>query len=152
MQASFLCVIVFGNILVWLIEQFVDHNFEFLCISYILNECLLLFFYGMIKELERDRANSVAEKHSVIISTLNFEDKLTEEQIALVFDNFEEVGNLTRREKEILKHILFGEKRKEIAVNLYVSESAVRKHTTNIFRKLKVGSRAELFKKIKSLN
>ena len=38
MHASFLCVIVFGNILVWLIEQFVPHNFEFLCISYVLNE------------------------------------------------------------------------------------------------------------------
>ena len=52
MHASFLCVIVFGNILVWLIEQFVEHIFEFLCISYILNECLLLFLYGMLREYE----------------------------------------------------------------------------------------------------
>ena len=61
MHASFLCVIVFGNILVWLIEQFIEHNFEFLCVSYILNECLLLFLYGMLREYEYIKTKNMKE-------------------------------------------------------------------------------------------
>ena len=152
MHASFLCVIVFGNILVWLIEQFIEHNFEFLCVSYVINECLLLFLYGMLREYRYIKNQSKPENiKEVDMSVLNFDEKLSEEQIAIVFTNLPEVKTLTKREKEILKHILLGERRKEIAVNLYVTESAVRKHTTNIFKKLNITSREELYKKAKTI-
>ena len=151
MHASFLCVIVFGNILVWLIEQFIEHNFEFLCVSYILNECLLLFLYGMLQEYAYLKSKNAKEKIvEVDISVLDFEDKLTEEQIALVFTNWENINSLTKREKEVLKHILLGEKRKEIAENLYISDSSVRNHTTNIFKKLQVENRSDLQTKARS--
>jgi len=151
MHASFLCVIVFGNILVWLIEQFVAHNFEFLCVSYVLNECLLLFLYGIIREFEDLKSNSIKDKPVVDLSVLDFDDKFTDEQIAQIFTKMEELENLTKREKEILRHILLGEKRKEIALNLFVTESAVKKHTTNIFKKLKVLNREELYQKVELL-
>ena len=151
MHVSFLCVIVFGNILVWLIEQFIEHNFEFLCVSYILNECLLLFLYGMLQEYAYLKSKNAKEKIvEVDISVLDFEDKLTEEQIALVFTNWETINFLTKREKEVLKHILLGEKRKEIAENLYISDSSVRNHTTNIFKKLQVENRSDLQTKARS--
>jgi DNA-binding CsgD family transcriptional regulator len=152
MHASFLCVIVFGNILVWLIEQFIEHNFEFLCVSYIINECLLLFLYGMLREYKYIKNQSKDEPtKNVDMSVLDFDEKFTEEQIAIVFTTLTEVNTLTKREKEILKHMLLGERRKEIAINLYVTESAVRKHTTNIFRKLNITSRDELYKKAKQI-
>lgn len=152
MHASFLCVIVFGNILVWLIEQFVDHNFEFLCVSYILNECLLLFLYGMLREYHYLSQKPLKENIVAVevdMSVLDFEEKLTEEQIAIVFTNWKDLDQLTNREKEITKHLLLGEKRKEIANNLYVSESAIKKHVTAILKKLVVDNRSELYQKAK---
>ncbi|MGN1213185.1 MAG: LuxR C-terminal-related transcriptional regulator [Christensenellales bacterium] len=151
MHAIFLSVIVFGNILVWFVEQFVEHNFEFLCISYIINEGLLLLLYGMLREYEYIKLKKLKENttSSVDLSVLDLKNNLNKEEIALVFTNWKALKNLTNREKEILKHILLGERRKEIAVNLYISESAVRKHTTNIFRKLDVENRTELCKKAK---
>lgn len=147
MHAIFLSVIVFGNILVWLIEQFVEHQFEFLCVSYIINEGLLLLLYGILREYEYLKTKNTTAM--VDISVLDFKDNLSEEQVALVFANWDDLKLLTNREKEILKHILFGERRKEIAVDLCISESAVKKHTTSIFRKLEVDNRTELYEKVK---
>lgn len=152
MHASFLCVIVFGNILVWLIEQFIPHNFEFLCISYVLNECLLLFLYGMIQEYEYIQTKTMKENIPAKIDTsvLDFKNKLTEEQVSLVFTNWQEISSLTKREKEILKHMLFGEKRKEIADKLFISDNSVKNHITNILKKLKVENSEKLIEKSKN--
>lgn len=153
MHAIFLCVIVFGNILVWFVEQFVEQHFEFLCISYIINEGLLLLLYGMLKEYEHItiQKDKIKDQEPVDISVLELNDNLTKEQIAFLLTHWQDLKPLTKREKEILKHILLGERRKEIAVNLFITESAVRKHTTNIFRKLEVDSRAQLYEKAKKL-
>lgn len=151
MHAIFLSIIVLGNILVWFIEQFIENHFEFLCISYIINEGLLLFLYEMLREYEFIKVNKKDENiiNNVDMSVLDLTNKLSEEQVALVFTNWQALNILTNREKEILKHILLGQRRKEIAVNLYLSESAVRKYTTSIFRKLEVNNRTELCKKAK---
>lgn len=151
MHAIFLSIIVLGNILVWFIEQLIENYFEFLCISYIINEGLLLFLYEMLREYEFIKVNKKDENiiTNVDMSVLDLTNKLSEEQVALVFTNWQALNILTNREKEILKHILLGQRRKEIAVNLYLSESAVRKYTTSIFRKLEVNNRTELCKKAK---
>ena len=152
MHASFLCVIVFGNILVWLIEQFIEHNFEFLCVSYILNECLLLFLYGMLREYEYIKTKNMKENVvsvEVDMKVLETQEKLTEEQVAIVFTKWKKVEELTKREKEIVKHLLLGDKRKDIAQKLFLSDSAVRNHITRIFKKLEVENTSELCKKSK---
>lgn len=148
MHASFLCVIVVGNILVWLIEQFVDHNFEFLCVSYILNECLLLLLYGMLSEYDllktkRLKENCISSNEDIII------DNFTEEQTMQILQTWAIAKVLTKREREILKYILQGEKRKDIAQKLFISDSSVRNHTTSIFKKLEVENRMELYDKAK---
>lgn len=152
MHAVFLSVIVFGNILVWLIEQLVSHNFEFLCVSYILNECLLLMLYGMLQEYGIVINNKNKETNGNIKEVEIKEESLnnfTQEQINSIFVNYKKLTNLTAREKDVLNFILSGEKRKNIASSLFITESAVKKHTTNIFKKLGVESRMELYKKVK---
>ena len=152
MHASFLCVIVFGNILVWLIEQFIEHNFEFLCVSYILNECLLLFLYGMLREYEYIKTKNMKENIvsvEVDMKVLETQEKLTEEQVAIVFTKWNKIEELTKREKEIVKYLLLGDKRKDIAQKIYLSDSSVRNHITRIFKKLEVESTIELCKKAK---
>ena len=152
MQAIFLLIIVIGNMLVWLIEQFVEHQFEFLCLSYIINEMLLLLMYGILREYEKKISTHTQEStHPADLSIIDFDDKFSEEQIAIVFEKWEKVNNLTKREKEILKHMLLGEKRKDIAVKLYISDSTVKNIITNILSKLEVDNREELCKTVKKI-
>ena len=53
------------------------------------------------------------------------------------------LGELHRRELEVLKLAGKGMSNKEIAAELSISERTVQTHLTNIFRKLEVGSRTE---------
>ena len=152
MHAIFLSVIVFGNMCVWLIEQFIEHQFEFLCLSYIINEMLLLLLYGILREYERKiKTNLQKNTISANLSLINFDNKFSEEQIAIIFEKWEKVNNLTKREKEVLKHMLLGEKRKDIAVNLYISDSTVKNIITNILSKLEVDNREELCNIVKKI-
>lgn len=152
MHVIFLSVIVLGNILVWLIEQFVEHQFEFLCLSYIVNEMLLLLLYGILREYEK-KMNAQLQNgtSSADLSLIDFNDKFSEEQIAIIFERWEKINNLTKREREVLKHILLGEKRKDIAVKLYISDSTVKNIITNILSKLEVDNREELYKIAKKI-
>jgi DNA-binding NarL/FixJ family response regulator len=52
---------------------------------------------------------------------------------------------LTARQLDILEGILAGKSRKEIAVDLHLSENTVKMHTTALFKTLKVSSREEIF-------
>ena len=53
--------------------------------------------------------------------------------------------NLTHREAEILKYLLEGTAPKEIAYNLHISYPTVNFHINNLYRKMGIQSRAELF-------
>lgn len=52
-------------------------------------------------------------------------------------------GNLTEREHEILRLIARGARDREIAEELYISESTVKKHVQNVLRKLHARNRVE---------
>ena len=56
-------------------------------------------------------------------------------------DNTEEVKDLTKREREILMYISRGKTNNEIANDLCITEHTVKKHTSNIFEKLKLRDR-----------
>lgn len=56
-------------------------------------------------------------------------------------DNLEEIKELTKREKEILIFISKGKTNYEIANDLCITEHTVKKHTSNIFEKLKLRDR-----------
>lgn len=56
-------------------------------------------------------------------------------------DNIEEIKDLTKREKEILICISKGKTNNEIANDLCITEHTVKKHTSNIFEKLKLRDR-----------
>lgn len=56
---------------------------------------------------------------------------------------------LTRRETEITQLILQGKSNAEIAGELFISETTVKKHVSNIFEKTGIGRREELIIKIR---
>ena len=55
-------------------------------------------------------------------------------------------GELTLREKEVLRLVLEGRRNKQIAADLVINERSVKRHRTNLMRKLEVESVAELVK------
>ena len=57
---------------------------------------------------------------------------------------------LSRQERHIQKLIVQGKTNKEIANELFISISTVKTHITHIYRKLKVASRQELFRKMQN--
>ena len=52
--------------------------------------------------------------------------------------------SITPREKEVLQHIAFGYKEKEISKLLFISKDTVKSHKRNLFLKLKVTNSASL--------
>lgn len=54
------------------------------------------------------------------------------------------LASLSNREIEVLRQVCNGNKNKEIADQLFISETTVRHHLTSIFEKLKVNSRLQL--------
>lgn len=55
---------------------------------------------------------------------------------------------LTRREEVVLRLIMAGKEREEICRELSISINTLKKHTANIYRKLGISSRVQLFKMI----
>lgn len=54
------------------------------------------------------------------------------------------IATLTKREKEVIDLVCQGQKNKQIAENLFISDTTVRHHLTSIFSKLEVSDRLEL--------
>lgn len=134
--------VVFINIFIWAIEQFIEESFEYLSISYIISEILLLLLYLTIQRKNNKNNNDPNNSYEFAVKP----DKYTVEEI---LNSPKWVGELTSREIEVFKEILLNKKRKDIAEELCVSENTVKKHTSHIFAKLEVKNRTELFEKLK---
>lgn len=149
-HSVFLAIVVIGNIAIWLIENMIHTSFEFLSVSYIVTEGLILFLYGVLQDY--GLLDTVQFENTTVVE--NVEEKheesirfFTQTQIECIFKNWQLLETLSEREKEVLKYILANEKRQIIAQELFVTESTIKKHTANIFRKLEITNRTELFKK-----
>lgn len=141
-HAILLLCAVFGNILIWLIEQGLDLEFEFLSISYIITEIFLLSLYCILQ----DYGITVGEDAHISLDMEHGE----EIDLEILVKHNPELTELTGRELEVLKLILEDKlKRREMAEKLSVTEHTVKKHTAHIFSKLDVSDRKELRDKLK---
>lgn len=142
-QAGLLAVVVLFNIAIWLVEQFIHWEFEFLAVSYIVSGLLLLFLYGMIQDYEELLEKTKEQQRR---------ENATEEgnnPLKVTATDCPELELLSAREQDVLQKILEDKKRKEIAEELFITENTVKKHTSSIFAKLGVANRTELFEKIR---
>ena len=140
-HAGLLIAIVLCNITMWVIEKFIDWNFEFLSVSYILSECMLLFLYWMMQDYVHKNDLPVYNEMGSIIVV----DSITnEEKIKIILSTLPEGSNLSSRQVDVLKGILDGKSRKEIAADLFLSENTVKMHTSSLYRTLDVNNRDEL--------
>ena len=94
----------------------------------IINAANLVILY------KKDFVESFLKEDEGTIQTLNLEDAME-----LVKQKYE----LTNREVEILTEVYNGKTNTQIAEDLFISESTVKAHIYNIFRKMNVKSRVE---------
>lgn len=144
-HAVLLAAIVFSNIAVWFVEKFIPWDFEFLSVSYLFSEIILLGVYWMMQEYVRvdlvpQPAQEVARPMPVDIATMPMEEKI------LKVLSFLQPGEmLATREREILELVLQNKKRKEIAEELCLSENTIKTYTRTLYGKVGVSSREELY-------
>jgi DNA-binding CsgD family transcriptional regulator len=130
--------IVLGNISVWVLEKFVPWDFEFLSVSYLFSEIVLLGLYWMMQDYVRvdmvpQPAQETLRTAPVDIATMPMEEKI------LKILSFLKPGEiLATREREILERILMNKRRKEIADELCLSENTIKTYTRTLYGKLGV--------------
>ena len=154
--ATILLGIVTLNIAIWAIEKVTDWRFEFLAVSYIVSELMLLQLVRLNRKKEAVSEQAVETITEVKEQPVTPEPAaapqentavLSEERIAQIRASWPAIERLTARETDVLYAILENKKRKRIAEELNVTEHTVKKHTANIFAKVGVTNRAELFAK-----
>lgn len=96
-----------------------------------------------LKEGGSTMSAKVTKKTIQLLKMGNKVDQLAKEK--------EEI-TLSNKETEVLQHISKGLNYKEIADNLTISPSTVRKHTENIYKKLDVHNKIEAISKGRELN
>lgn len=158
-HSVFLAIVVIGNIAIWLIENTIKAGFEFMSVSYIVTEGLILFLYGILQDYGLADTQGIFSE-SVVIQTETSQAVSDEQivniryfeqnQIDVIFENWDNIRSLSQREKEVLRLIMQNKKRKDIADELFVTESTIKKHTSSIFKKLNINNRSELFENAKS--
>ena len=67
-----LLIVVLLNISIWLIEQMIESQFEFLAVSYMISELLLLFVYDVMKN---DKRFVVADIQEVQVSEIDVSER-----------------------------------------------------------------------------
>ena len=130
---------VFLNITIWLMEQLVYTEFEFLSVSYIISELLLLMLYGMMQDygiLSDSQPQSAGlpgesvptpedilppAEPEVSAEEEAAQTALTPEQIRLLSELWSAQYLLTALEAEVLSELLQYKKLKDIAAEMNVT-------------------------------
>jgi len=104
--------------------------------------------FFVITAMEIDRYLYLLEHKSKLVEILEFYSDNKEQFLKPKFFN----KGLTRREIEIAMSVLGDRSYKEIGEDLFIAESTVSKHASNIFKKMNVNSRAEFLSRFTSKN
>ena len=160
LHTTFLLCAVLCSIIIWLAERFLPRGFEFLTVSYVISELFVLLLYGILQEYgirgENGSiiiANTSTKAEEYLSGTIQSDDDssalFSEKDIDNILACEKIVNKITEREKEVLIKLLANKQRKEIAEELFVTESTIKKHTSSIFTKFDVTNRFELYAKLK---
>ncbi|MBQ2967046.1 MAG: hypothetical protein IJE10_02850 [Clostridia bacterium] len=160
LHTTFLLCAVLCSIVIWFAEQFFPRGFEFLTVSYVISELFILLLYGILQEYgirgENGSiiiANTSKKAEEYLSGAIQSDDDSTalfsEKDIDCILACEKIVSRITEREKEVLIKLLANKQRKEIADELFVTESTIKKHTSSIYAKFNVANRFELYAKLK---
>jgi len=77
-------------------------------------------------------------------------NSVNEETSSLTAYDFKKKYDLSNREFEVVEQLTKGLSNKEIATQLFVSESTIKTHLSNIYTKLEVSNRVQAINKLQS--
>lgn len=143
----FLLVAVLLNLGVWLVEQLIDVDFEFLSVSYIVTAVLLLLTYGMLCDygIVQPCGSLVNVQMLTQLNTRQVNPGDLPPNMEDMFRHFaEKVKTLSAAERRILNYYIAGHEIAELPDLVYVSINTVKKHNRSIYQKLEIASRDEL--------
>ncbi len=142
--AAILAWLVLGNIGIWLVEQGINWDFEFLSVSYLITELLLFFLYELHQDYKTLESSAASPSHADIPQN-NASEVMLPSDIEELFVEFENrVKTLTPTERTVLQYYIDGCSLEEIAEKSYISINTAKKHNTNLNKKLGISSRDEL--------
>ena len=174
MNVAIPAVVVSVNIGVWLMEQLIRFDFEFLSVSYIISEIFLLSLYLMLQENEKQpetassaaaeitesRSEHAAEAPEQDAAEADIHENVTsadtpseakapkadmDADFAEQCNYFNEnLHTLTFTERAIFDLYLDGRSTKEVMSELNIKENTLKYHNKNIYSKLGVSSRKQL--------
>ena len=142
--------VVLGNIAIWMVEKFVPWNFEFLAVSYLFSEIILLVVHWMMQDyVHMNQVSYSFLGEGGVGEDADNQTAPIEQNLQKIVTSLSEEEDLSSRESEVLTLILQNKKRKEIADELHLSENTVKTQTRTLYAKLGVKSREELYDLIK---
>lgn len=161
-HAVILAIAVFVNIGVWLIEQLVSLDFEFLSVSYIISELFLFGLHIAMTENERlkelvaaqeksstvSNSTEVQPENSAFLNTVNTTQNDEDRYKAFLSD----LSTLTKTEHIIFDFYVEGKTTKEILQELNITENTLKFHNKNIYSKFNVPSRKKLMELYNDFN
>ena len=145
--AVFLISVVLLNIGVWAIEQVIDVDFEFLSVSYIVTEVMLLLIYGMLRDygIVQPTGALVSVQMLTRLHTQSTPAGQLPPDMDQLFRSFvEKAKTLSSVERRILQYYIDGHETVDIPDLAFISIHTVKKHNRSIYQKLEVSSRDEL--------
>lgn len=144
--AVFLVMTVLMNIGVWAVEQMIAEDFEFLSVSYIVTEVMLLLIYGVLRDYGIVQSGGSLLSTDMLARLQDGEaaNRLPPELEELFSRFLEKSQTLSGAERRILGYYIEGYEAADIPALDFVSIHTVKKHNHSIYQKLGVASRDEL--------
>ena len=143
----FLVAVALCNLMVWAVEQFIDVDFEFLSVSYIVTEVMLLLIFGMLRDygIVQPGGNLLSVQMLTQLNTQQINPGALPPGMEDMFQGFaEKVKTLSSAERRILNYYIDGHDTADIPDLAFISIHTVKKHNHSIYQKLEVASRDEL--------
>ncbi len=151
-HAIIVIISVFVNICVWLLEQLVKIDFEFLSVSYIITELFLIAIYLMLQHQE----GVISALQEKITASNKTTTKLIKKDSPEFIEhcNFfiNQLSCLTASEKAIYHCYVKGMSTKEVLNEMSISENTLKFHNKNLYGKLGVSSRKQLLEYANAIN
>ena len=143
----FLLVAVLLNVAVWLVEQAIDEEFEFLCVSYIVTAVLLLLIYNMLCDygIIRPETGILSVQTLTQINARRIIPGALPPDMEDLFCSFaRKIQTLSPAERRILHYYIDGHDIADIPELAFISIHTVKKHNRSIYQKLEISSWDEL--------
>ena len=142
--AVFLASVVLLNIGLWAVEQLIDVDFEFLSVSYILTEIILLLIYGILRDYGIVQPGGALLSVEMLGIGQSKSPSLPQGMEELFADFANRVDSLSNAERRIFNYYIEGREISEVPELAFISINTVKKHNRSIYQKLSVASRDDL--------